>query len=244
MEESDHPQPMDLSSATVDPVNSELFQRVKRSKFRCKRKKRRRRKNELRRKEKKKSKQSAAGADAAQNVAPLSSASGASAHEACQDCVFCVVGSKRRIVRIEYICGDWNGRQPRGYRKDNSWCRKSFERVKRRLMLCFVRQKRFLQTGVVVLLAQGDEYRTTRNCPCVSHRILDERVDRKLATTAEESNLFNSPAWKVLYCPVCDALHPRDQTAALAGAMNNEQQRLAESFEDCPAVSHGYQRRH
>jgi hypothetical protein len=148
------------------------------------------------------------------------------------------------LISINCFIGDWNGLQPRGFRGDNSFPRKSFERIKLKLVSCFSRQKRFLSTGVVVYLAQGDEYRTTRQCPAIVHRILAERENRVLATSAELPRLVKSPIWKILFCSACGNLHPRDSTSALGGALNAEQRHLVEfgGFSDCPAVAYGYER--
>jgi hypothetical protein len=230
-------QPSSSSSSSSSSLSKplSLSSRYQRSKLGPKRDKRRERKKFDRRRKKRKAVPPPSSAPPKVPTAAVDTAGG-------DPCPVAVVvdPASRKIIAINYVTG-----QPWGYRGDNSFPRKDFERIKLKLLTCFSRQKRFLHTGVVVILSQGDEYRTTKQCPAPVHRVTDERVDRGLATTTNDSRLTKSPVWKVLFCKACGAFHARDQTSALGGAMNAEQRHLVEECEEfsaCPVVAKGYER--
>ena len=118
---------------------------------------------------------------------------------------------------IAYICfGDWNKSLPPRFRGTTSYPRAQHRRrVVRHLYQSAKQSTRDGTSSRVLLIPQlVDEYRSSKNSACLSHRVLGMRSDRCVATRSAVPTLVKPSVWKILQCRQCGALSNRDVSAA------------------------------
>ena len=125
------------------------------------------------------------------------------------------------LLLLHLALGDWCGRQPRGYRRNNSFPRRKLERILCRLLTCYARGGRYEKSGVVIVPTRVSEYRTTKGCGQPTHLILGERANRRPATKKDSEDLTRSRCHDVLHCTHCGAFHARDRTSATGIAIRS-----------------------
>ena len=142
--------------------------------------------------------------------------------------------------------GDWNGAQPGGFHGNNSFPRKTLVRLVVKELRRRAERGQWKESGVLVVPYSVSEYRTSRQSPCMCHRVTGQKIDRRNAKSdecgAKELQGKQKTSWKLLVCPVCNNILNRDRSAASAIAANHERRELAKRF-NCDAPVHaGYAR--
>ena len=157
------------------------------------------------------------------------------------------VTDDKRLVYVGHLAvGNWSGIQPPGYRGNNSFPRKALMRLVVKELRRRAKQQRWRYSGVIVVPHLVSEFRTSKQAPCLCHRVTGEKIDRHNATAeevgAEKLQDGKATSWKLLTCPRCNIVANRDRSAASAIAANHERRMLAKRF-NCTAPAHaGYAR--
>ena len=128
---------------------------------------------------------------------------------------------------IHVAWGAWNGKQPPGYRGNNSMPRRGILRR----FLTVLRQSTMNgqcdKARVVIGVNLQNEDRSSLQCGAGIHLLKDERVNRAPPVRGEHSkHLVDDRPWKLLHCPKCDVILQRDCTAAYNIAMKAAWTRL------------------
>jgi hypothetical protein len=155
---------------------------------------------------------------------------------------------KKKVLAIASPHGDWNGKQMRGYRGNNSFPRMDMMRREVRQLREFAKNGRYEGTGVVVYPDRVNETRTTKQCEHVLHRIRGEQADRRCATRNDNEDLARDPCWKSLVCDVCvrqkrlkkRQLKARDPTSASNQAARYAQGKRHSRYKGVEAVAAGF----
>ena len=142
--------------------------------------------------------------------------------------------------------GDWSGHQPFKYGGNNSFPRKVLCRLIVKELRRRANKGQWKMSGVLVVPFLDNEYRTSKQAPCLCHRVTGQKIDRHNAKAEEVGaktlEKMNKTSWKLLVCPECNNVLNRDRSAASAIAANHERRRLAEQFKCDAPVHAGYAR--
>ena len=125
------------------------------------------------------------------------------------------VGEGDEWRHIHVAWGAWNGKQPPGYRGNNSMPRRGLLRQYLTYLRQFTMNGQCEQTRVVVGVNLQNEDRSSLQCGAGIHFQMDKRVNRVPPVQGVHSNvLVHDRPWKLLRCPECAVIMQRDRSAA------------------------------